>query len=219
MFHILFECDFLLKFTFVTIVVNILLPLVIKPSLMRSSNFRILLLISLVLFFLSACKKNISNSPVISTDSILIENARLYFQTSIQQSASVALAGNPRLDTAKAPYWPSAYTVNLSKGPAVIVSVFYHKHLVVSTSFNPNQPFALNQLAKLIIYKDSSGYQMELVTSFPDTAAKGINSGTFSGIIFAETWQGQPINTYKVSGGQVLRRQALSAAQNNAWLA
>lgn len=182
---------------------------------MRSSDFRILLLISLVLFFLSACKKNISNSPVISTDSILIENARLYFQTSIQQSASVAPAGNPRLDAAKAPYWPSAYTVNLSKGPAVIVPVFYHKHLVVSTSFNPNQPFALNQLAKLIIYKNSSGYQMELVTSFPDTAAKGVNSGKFSGIIFAETWQGQSINTYKVSGDQVLRREALSAGQNN----
>jgi hypothetical protein len=183
---------------------------------MKSRNVNALFLSFLALFCVVACKKNLSNSPSLSADSILIENAKVYFQTTTQQSALAAKTGNPRLDAVKAPYWPSAYCGNLSKGPAVIVPVFYQKDLVVTTSFNPTQTFPLNQLAKLVIYKDSSGYQMQLVTSFPDTAANGINSGTFSGIIFAETWQGQPINTYKVSGGQVLRRQALSAAQNNA---
>jgi hypothetical protein len=183
---------------------------------MKSPNLKALFLLSPILFCLTACKKNLSNSSAMRSDSSLIENARAYFQTSIQQSMPAAATGNPRLDAAKAPYWPSAYSVNLSKGPAVIVPVFYQKDLVVTTSFNPNQTFPLNQLAKLVIYRDSSGYQMELVTSFPDTASKGINSGDFSGIIFAETWQGQPINTYKVSGGQVLVRQALSATQSNA---
>jgi hypothetical protein len=182
---------------------------------MHSSNLRIALLAPLVIFFLPACKKNLSNSSTLNTDSILIENARAYFQTTIQQLAPATKTGNPRLDAIKEPSWQLAYVVPFSKGPAVIVPVFYQKDLVVTTSFNPNQTFPLNQLAKLVIYRDSSGYQTELITSFPDTAAKGINSGAFSGIIFAETWQEQLINTYKLSGGQVLRRQALSATQNN----
>jgi hypothetical protein len=170
---------------------------------MKSLNAKTFLLPFLAFFCLFACKKNLSNSPSMNADSILIENARVYFQTTTQQSAPAATTGNPRLDAAKAPYWPSAYVVNLSKGPTLIIPVFYQKDLVVSTSFNPGQIFTLNQLAKLVVYKDSSGYKMELITSFPDTAARGINSGTFSGIIFAETWQGQPVNVYKVSGGQV----------------
>jgi hypothetical protein len=168
---------------------------------MRSSNFRILLLVPLALFFLPACKKNLSNSSSLNADSTLIENAKAYFQTTVQQSAPAATTGNPRLDAVKAPYWPSAYCVHLSKGPAVIAPVFYQKDLVVTTSFNTSQIYPLNQLAKLVIYKDSSGYQMELITSFPDTAARGINSGSFSGmdnpsilISSAEVryWSGRP---------------------------
>jgi hypothetical protein len=169
---------------------------------------KLLILLSVfVILGLENCRKNGSDSN--SPEQTLIENARQYFEAQVSTGAPAAHTGNPRLDVGKTPSWSAAYSINLSRGPAVVVPVFYQQDLVVSSSFNPGQVLALNQLTKLVIWRDSAGYNMELVTAFPDSAG-GVNRGVFSGILFVETWQGKRLETYKFSGGRVWRKDSVS---------
>ncbi len=170
-----------------------------------------ILLSACLLFGMAACKKNASNSSS-SSGQTLIENAQRYFDNQVSSAARATQTGNPRLDVGKSPAWSEAYCMNLSRGVAVVVPVYYQKDLVVTSNFNPGQVWALNQLTKLVIWRDSAGYKSELVTAFPDSAG-GANRGVFSGIVFVETWQGDRLETYKFSGGRIWRKQAVSGGQ------
>lgn len=169
--------------------------------------------IPLVILFLPACQKRLSRPTPPTTDQIRIAAARNFFEQSTRQSDPRTPTGNPRLDAVKTPSWDLAYCIQLSKRSAVVVPVFYQKDLVVTSNFNPKLPLPLNQLTKLVIYQDSSGFHMELVTSFPDTTTQPPNTDKFSGIVFVETWEGASLNSYKLSNNQVLRRQPYFEAQ------
>ena len=139
-----------------------------------------LLFIPLTLIFLQACQKRLSGPTPANTDQTMIAAARNYFEQTTQHATPATPTGNPRLDGAKTPDWGSAYCIQLSHGPAVIVPVYYQKELVITTNFNQKQVLPLNQLTKLVICPDSSGFHMELVTSFPDSNANQSNSIKFS---------------------------------------
>ena len=181
---------------------------------MKHSVQGVLSLIPLILLFLPACQKQRSSDTPATADQTRIAAARNYFDQSTRQSGPIAPTGNPRIDAIKSPSWESAYCLQLSRGPAVIVPVYYQKDLVVTSNFNPRVPLPLNQLTRLVIYPDSSGYHMELVTSFPDTTTIAPNTGKFSGIVFVETWQGTSLNSFKLSNNQVLRKQTYSETRN-----
>lgn len=182
---------------------------------MRHSIEGTFLLIPLALLFLPACQKQRSAAALPNPDQTRIAAAKNYFEQTTQASRPKAVTGNPRLDAGKSPAWESAYCLQLSRGPVVVVPVYYQKDLVVTSNFNPRVPLPLNQLTRLVIYPDSSGYHMQLVTSFPDTTIIAPNSGKFSGIAFVETWQGTPINSYKLTKNKVLRRQPYVEAQTS----
>ncbi|HEY4151416.1 MAG TPA: hypothetical protein VGM41_20900, partial [Chitinophagaceae bacterium] len=161
-----------------------------------------LYLIVIVLFLTQACKKA-HTSVDQSTDHSLIESAQLFFQEHLEHQTPV-LNANTRITAGKRPYWPAAYTVNSSKGILVVVPVIYQKNLVVKTNFSGKRVMALNYLTKLVMYKNDNGFYAQLATYFPDSACNTTPNGAFSGLIFSETWLGQPIAKYKLAGGIAL---------------
>src|SRR5690242_16447603 len=92
-----------------------------------------------LLLFSQACKKTPIRSSE-SADQDLIESAKLFFESHVQNSRPVT-NGNNRTKASKQPYWKAAYTINSSKGPQVIVPVFYQKNLVVKTNFSGSNQF------------------------------------------------------------------------------
>lgn len=147
------------------------------------------------------CKK----APVSSKDSkdqMLIQSAKAFFESSLQNT-SLTHYGNNRTNATKQPYWEAAYCTTSSKGPVVVVPVFYQKDLVVKTTFSGARLLSLNSLTKLVISKDTSGFYSQVVTFFPDSIANA-SSSQYSGIVFTESWNGQPLHKYKLSGSLAL---------------
>jgi hypothetical protein len=156
----------------------------------------------LMLLFSQACKK----TPIRSSESAnqeLIESARSFFESHVQNSTP-ATNGNNRTKASKQPYWKAAYTINSSKGPLVIIPVFYQKDLVVKTNFSGSRLYSLNYLTKLVMYKDATGFYSELITGFPDSTNQSSNDNQFTGLVFTESWNGSPLKKYKMSGGITL---------------
>ena len=145
-----------------------------------------------------ACKKSPASNQ--STDQAFIQSAKAYFEAQLQQ-ISPSPGSNNRIKASKQPYWQAAYTTNSASRQLVVVPVFYQKDLVVSTDFTGSQLLSLNNLTKLVLYKDSSGFSAELVTYFPDSSYGSETNNNYSGLIFAETWDGKPLNKYKFSQG------------------
>ena len=177
-------------------------------------QFQTILSIFFLILLLNACQKSPGNADAMTAQSQLIQQAKEFFDQQTLSSGQ-SLTGNPRLDAIKKPAWSSAYCVPVSRGTAVVVPVVYQKKLVVTSNFDASQTIPLSQLAQLVIYPDSAGYKMELVTAFPDSSIQGLHSGLFSGIVFVETWQGKSLAAYKYSGADILRRQPVSGAPNS----
>ena len=180
-----------------------------KPSLLRLCQSAVL---ALLLFF--SCQKPGPEISFATNDQQLIASARQYFEQSVDAAPPLP-TGNPRLDAKRAPYWPAAYAIHLSQGTAVIVPLFYETHLVVKASFSGMQVLPLNQLTKLIIYKDASGFHNQVITLFPDSNWRKPATDAFSGYAFSEAWQGQPLTRYRFSQGLILKQAADQSAPGN----
>lgn len=172
-------------------------------------TIQITLLLLSILYFFQSCQKVPGEFSQANSDQDLIRSAQLYFTQQLQPLVRPS-TGNKRIDALKAPYWQGAYCVSSSKGPVVVVPLFYQKDLVVSTNFSGARILTLNSLTKLILYKDSSMYQAQVVTAFPDSTVKSPTNAKFSGTIFVETWQGQPLKKLKFTHDLILTAAAPS---------
>jgi hypothetical protein len=154
----------------------------------------ILVLIAVIVVF-AGCQKQAIPKPV-SNQNDLVASAQTYYNTNLQ---SLPLSSsNLRTKTSKIPIWNNASVIQLSIGQAVLVPLQYNKKLYL----NPPQATALldiNQIAQLLMYKDSSSGSMhtEIITSFPDSNYLNRMAGNFSGIILVEDWAGNPIKKLK----------------------
>ena len=162
----------------------------------------VLLLFVIIVFGYEACMKMTNHESQSSQSQQQIESAKQFFLQNVRPLTHT-VTGNPRLDAIKTPYWEEAQVATSSKGPAVIVPVFYQQDLVVTTNFSGQQILPLNQITRLLLYKTSSGYQAQVLTAFPDTNAHNL-TGFFSGILFIEDWQGQRLTRFSMRGNQVL---------------
>jgi hypothetical protein len=152
----------------------------------------------LMIALLNSCEKK-TPEYLLNAQQTLIDEARSY----VEKVPAAKATGNPRIDASKDPYWPAAMTLNTSKGPAVLVPVFYQQDLVVTSNFSGNQLLPLNQLTHLLIYKTPKGYQAQVLTAFPDTSVENL-SGGFSGFLFIEAWQGPSLIRYSIKGAHIL---------------
>jgi len=165
-------------------------------------KLNVLLLFVIIASGYEACMKATSHENQSSQNQQVIESAKQFFSQNVQQLTHT-VTGNPRLDALKTPYWEAAQVITSSKGQAVIAPVFYQQDLVVTTNFSGQQILPLNQITRLLLYKTSSGYQAQVLTAIPDTSSQNL-TGSFSGILFIEGWQGQPITRYSIRGNRVL---------------
>lgn len=163
-----------------------------------------------ILIFSQACKK----APVKSNEQSLIESARSFFDNHVQLNAP-ATTSNLRIKASKHPDWKSAYIDPSSNRELVVVPVFFEKDLVVKASFSGSNPLALNYLTKLVMYKNNSGFSTQVITFFPDSNCYTSPNSQFSGIMFAEAWDGTPLKKYKMAGGVTLTETPAAAESGN----
>src|SRR5258708_24621045 len=149
-----------------------------------------------------ACKKA-PLKPAETSDQALIQSAKEFFESHLQQATAIS-TGNNRVKAVKRPYWQAAYTSPSPTGWVVIVPVFYDKDLVVKTSISGSNFFSLNYLTKLVMHKDSSGFNSQLVTFFPDSSYEASKNNQYSGLIFTEAWDGASQTKYKIAQGLTL---------------
>lgn len=153
-----------------------------------------LVFLSIVMY--TACSKH---EPVRNDSSTvdLIAEANQYFI----QSKIASLPNNPqnpRTQSLKTPDWSAAYIAEMKIGRVVLVPVRYVKPLYVRYSFAGDRVFCLDNLTKLLIYKDSLGiFHNELVTAFPDSVFVAGHSKSFKGLVFVDDFQGYPLHKYK----------------------
>jgi hypothetical protein len=146
------------------------------------------------------CKKTeiISSSP----DRDLIIAAKDFFTQSLKQQSNTINAvsqadRNPRKINSKTPLWSKVTTIPLSIGKAVLVPVQYNNPFLISTNFSGNRLYSINQITRLLIYRDKEqDFHSELLTFFPDSSFK-TGSG-FTGILFVEDWAGNNISEYRI---------------------
>jgi hypothetical protein len=136
----------------------------------------------------------------------LINTAKDYFtQVLIQQSVTVNSVNetdrNPRKRNPKTPLWDRATVVQLSVGKGVLVPIQYRNPFLISTNFSGKSLYDINQITKLLIYRDKKqNFRAELLTFFPDS--NFIALGAFTGIVFVEDWAGNAITKYKIGPGK-----------------
>jgi hypothetical protein len=150
-------------------------------------------------FLYSHCNKAITISN--SSDGTLINTAKDFFDNSVTQAVSnITPHHNPRNQHSKIPLWERATTLDLSVGKVVLVPIQYAEPLLISTNFSGNNLYDINQITKLLIYRDKKlNYHAELLTFFPDSNFRAL--GSFTGIIFIEEWGGKAITKYKIENG------------------
>lgn len=165
--------------------------------------------LSIFCWSITTCKK-VPSDPA-SDDKELIESAKAYFTSQLQPLPPTPVA-NARARAVKYPYWQAAYTITTTQGVSVVVPVFYQKDLVVTTNFNPSRTIALNSATLLVLSKEGSAFQSQLLTILPDSSDKTPVGGAFSGLILAETWNGSPLKKYKIVQGKILTAMADSEA-------
>lgn len=159
---------------------------------------------------LVSCKKDDTELPKAETN--LVDASRDYFEKEIlansaygQVNSRVASTDdqrkNPRKYLERSPAWERARTVELSTGTAVMLPVHFKKPFIIKSNFSGNQVFALEDLTKLLIYRDSKkNFHAEMVTYLPDSNYSARSGRPFSGIVLVEDWAGNFLKEYRYNG-------------------
>jgi len=163
----------------------------------------------LVAVLFSSCLKNTAEMQAVRVDAV-VKTAQRFFMDSIAPAGYGRTGeGNPRLSTSKELLWDKATVVSNAAGQCVVVPVKYLKPLFVSPDFAGGALYSLDAINKIVFFKDQNNrYQCQSMTLFPDSTFFNQNSGSFSGVIFVETYAGSPINKFKYgAGGSILKYQ------------
>lgn len=191
-------------------------------------NSRKSFIFSLVVSFLmafSACQKSYDIHGTRSQS--LIESAKDYFTKEVSNSSNnfqVNLdsgtnneSRNPRKTLSKTPIWKKAYITQMSVGEAVVVPVHFNNPFLVKSSFGGNKLYSIDDLTKLLIYKDvNRQFHVEVVTLFPDSSYVNKKAHLFSGIAFVEDWVGHPLNKYQYLANGKIKEYRINKNQGKA---
>lgn len=148
-----------------------------------------LLLIVTALGFLFACKKTENKNP-------LIEEARAFFETSVKPDTigTPSTEGVKIILPEKEADWNKANVQNLRFGQTVVVPIRIPNHYTLD-KLKAKQ--LVEQNAFLIVYKDKQNQKhAEVVIKIADENSR---EGAFAGIVTVLDWQGNLIQSYKVT--------------------
>ncbi|MBB6609427.1 hypothetical protein H7F15_00105 [Pontibacter sp. Tf4] len=176
---------------------------------MKQTNL-LWLCLALLLF---SCSKDAENIAPAAQDNSLISNAMEHFNTSVLTGTAVeaqtqsANSNNYRHNIIKNAEWSNAKTVQLSIGEAVQVPLSFSKELYAQVKNSPNK-LALSSLSYLLMYRNTRGWQTEVVHRLPDAAylANTAINKSFTGMVLVENWQGNFIRGYSYDGNGTVKK-------------
>jgi hypothetical protein len=165
--------------------------------------------------YLSCTKRqndfNVKPSSPVSGD--LVQDAIHYFDDSVRnrpgpaQSPGDSAIGtfNPVRALAKQPDWDKAYVLRTSIGDVVVAPLVFQDHYYAQPSNTDGKTrLLINSLCKLIVYKDSANhFHAEVVSAFPDQNFLQHPRGSYSGIAFIQSWQGDFLKSFRYQNGGV----------------
>lgn len=143
------------------------------------------------------CSKKFAGGTKSSVDPSIAE-ASQYFNDNLSfVPAGSKAPSNIRLSTPRSLLWDSAYTFQGKTGTLVVVPVKFNSALYMQTAFSGPILFNLNNINKLVFYKDSTAqYHCLSITFFPDSNSLAGRSQGFTGVILSESWDGSISQRY-----------------------
>lgn len=160
-------------------------------------NLFVLAVIGIAVATFSSCKK----TPSLDPDTVLIRDAKNYWQGNFSPFISQGQDTNLRISGARTLDWGQARVANLSNVQAVVVPIIYTRPFYLGANFGGSRLYGINGLSRMVIYKDSTqSYRSEMVTALPDSNYGGSTNSNFTGMILVDQWDGQPISRYKYDG-------------------
>lgn len=162
---------------------------------------------------LFSCSKDAENIAPTAQDNSLINNAMEHFNTSVltgialEAQTQSANSSNYRQHIIKNANWTEAKTVQLSVGEAVQVPLNFSKELYAQVK-NGKSKLALSSVSYLLLYRNTRGWQTEVVTRLPDAAylANTAINKSFTGMVLVENWQGSFIRGYSYGGDGTVKK-------------
>lgn len=150
---------------------------------------------------LPGCKKQQTVIDDPAADPLVLA-ARDFFNANIKaKTASVEINGtgashDPTHRGSRTVLWEKAVAYHEGKFNGVIVPVHFQKPVYVQSNFNRAYTYSIEDLTRLVMYKDPAGNYHDVVLSFfPDSNYR--TGGAFSGIVFADNWHGQTLTKYR----------------------
>ncbi len=157
----------------------------------------------------TSCKKDESNKnfqrPIISNpDQEMVDVAKKYFNEQIINSSTNPIKGNVGVNSIgknnynvlmnifKSALWSYAKVIKFGSGSGVVVPIYFSKPLFAKSAlFGYTSQLDINNLYKLLVYKDSVGnFQTEVLNCIPDSSYLNSNSNIFTGTISVSDWNG-----------------------------
>lgn len=133
--------------------------------------------------------RNVSTS---SASQKAIQDAKEYFDNNLANHPPSPISPNHRAIANRTPLWQNAYVAKLSVGQAIIVPMNYN-NIYVTSDASTGEMFALSDLTRLVLFRDSSNqFHGRVVTYVPDSAAQPATS-LYTGIVFYEDWRGNSV--------------------------
>jgi hypothetical protein len=169
------------------------------------------LFLAVVLYCLLTVNCNKSNKLAGGSEKpALIAEAKAFFTAMINTASPVIISGNPgnmRTQTARSVLWEEAHLSPFGKSTAVVVPLHFAKPLFVKSNLSGGSRISLDNLTKLLLYRDSAGaWHAEMITAIPDTAWINHCHKPFSGISLIEDWWGNPEKRFLFAGDGSIKR-------------
>lgn len=162
---------------------------------------------------LFSCSKEAENVTPKTQDNSLIKNAMNHFKeniltnTAFEAQTQSANQNERRQHLIKNADWSNAKTVKLSIGEAVQVPLTFSKELYAQVK-NSQSKLALSSVSYLLLYRNTRGWQTEVVTRLPD--ADYLENKTivkpFTGIVLVEDWLGNFIRGYQYGNNGTINK-------------
>jgi hypothetical protein len=166
---------------------------------MKSYSF-FFLFISLILF--ASCLDQSEPIPF-EVDSLLIQDAKSYFDTEILNTNSLNKSPNSRrrtfsLPNVKALDWENAKINVFGEDKVIIVPVDYENDIYLKNG-SQMRSLDLHTFVKMQRIKENSDFEVELLTFVFDEDYLANGSTNYSGLLFKETWSGEFIGAYQTT--------------------
>jgi hypothetical protein len=156
-----------------------------------------------------SCRKEISNASeqaMSSTDSKLISDGKLFFESQVTNPDTVkkktlSINSFPIKNLVKNVNWSAAYSQLSTIGKIVVLPVQFAERRFVNLD---GLDIQLNTISRLFIYKNKKGVmKAELVIRIPDSTylRDQKTNKKFSGIINVFDWYGNYIKGYRIENG------------------